>query len=359
MSVKKVNRMDDFEIDEVSSVDKPAQEPAIALLLKAKGDTALRKRLRMLSDEDGHTHLIDDSEDGGHTSHDTASGAEYGHSHPWVRNDDGTISIGMADGHKHSVIAKGITEQDLARLSGESASSGGGQDLGENSMTKTAEEIAAEAKATNERIQKAEARAEKAEKLASLTDVQKNFYSTLSGEAQDGFLDSTSDERQSAVEKAAGEDPIVYTTLAGEDIRKSAGSVILSLAKRADESEKQLAVEKAAREHDTFVKQAQEKCSNLPGEQSAQVALMKAIAGIPNDQDREGALEIIKAADDHMTKSFKEMGTSTGGSGSDAEGKLEKMAQEHFTANGGSYVKSYRAVLETDEGRKLYQETRA
>ena len=361
MSVRKVNRMDEFEIDEVSSVDMPAQQPARALLMKAREDNELAKRVRLTSVESGHQHVLDMSELG-RTSYDHAKGEEFGHSHPVVKNDDGTISIGMADGHTHTVIEKRFTAEDLTALSGNSlepAVSGGGPN-GEIPMTKTAEEIAAEAQAVEKRVADAEARAERAEALASMTDVQKAHYGTLSPEAQAEFLGASSEVRDAAVEKAAGDDPVVYTTLAGEEIRKSAGSLLLNLAKRADESEQNLAIEKAAREREVFAKRAKDELSNLPGEESAQVALLKAIAGIPDEADRKAVGEIITAANSGVSKAFETAGTVTGSEGgaSDAESKLEKMAQSHFESNGGSFHKSYRAVLETPEGRELFKQTR-
>ncbi len=365
--VRKVRRMDEFQIDEVSSVDIPAQIPAQALILKAAGDAELRKRVRLTSVEDGHQHLIDMSGDHGSTSNDMATGDEFSHSHPWVRNDDNSITVGLSDGHTHTVIMKMATDEDLAAMPGNSlkpAISGGGPN-GEIPMAKTDEEIAAaEAKAVIEkRIADAEARAEKAEQLASMTDVQKAHYGTLSPEAQAEFLGAAPDVRQASVTKAQGEDPVVYTTLAGEEIRKSAGTLLLNLAKRADQSEQDLAVEKAARERETFAKRAKDELNNLPGEESAQVALLKAVAGIADAGDRKAVGEILAAANSGVSKAFETAGSIAGGDSdvaAGAEAKLEKMAQTHFEASGegGSFQKSYKSVLQTPAGRELYMQSK-
>ena len=365
----KYNVMEDFEIDEVSSVDMPAQAGAQALIMKASGDSELRKRVRLTSVEDGHQHLIDMSGDHGSTSNDMAAGAEFSHTHPWVRNDDNSITVGLSDGHTHTVIMKMATDEDLAVLSGNSlepAVSGGGPN-GETPMTKTAEEIAAEeAQAVIEkRVKDAEDRAERAEALASLTDVQKAHNATLSPEAQAEYLGSSPDQRQAAVEKAAAPDPVVYTTLKGREILKSAGGLVLELAQENDENAKNFAVEKAARERDAFAKRAKEELSNLPGDESAQVALLKAVATIPGDDDRKAVGEILAAANSGVSKAFETAGSIAGGDGegdlvASANAKLEKMAQTHFEAAGtGSFVKSYRSVLGTPEGRELYKQTRA
>lgn len=369
-----INRMDKFKIGEISSVDLPAQIPAKALLMKARGDEALRKRLRLLSDKNGHTHLVDDAENGGHTSYDKAPASEYGHAHPWVRNDDGTLSIGMADGHTHAVVEKRLADQaavdselakheerppsvgrsDMKKFAGD----GGGHIQGENPMTKTEE--AATDPAVTKRIDELEKRAARAERLAQLSDVQKAHLGTLQGADAEAFLGLSPDQRQSQVEKAKGDDPVVYTTLDGQEIRKSAGQLVLSLAKRADESERQLAGEKAARERDVFKARAKDELSNLPGSEDAQVALLKAVEGIKDETLRKGALEILKAANTGVKQGFEKAGTSDGGKGEgDAEAKLEKMAQDHFTKNGGTFAKSYKAVLETPEGRELYRQSKS
>lgn len=61
----------------------------------------------------GHQHLIWDVEeaDGG-TSYEVMPGSEYGHSHPFVRLADGSISIGEAAGHTHTVSTEEATMAD-------------------------------------------------------------------------------------------------------------------------------------------------------------------------------------------------------------------------------------------------------
>ena len=282
--------MDEFEIDEISSVDRPAQTPAEALIIK---NTSTSKE----SDDDD--------------------------------------------------------EKDPAKSPGKNFDGKAGDS--KNKMKKTAEEK------TAERMDELEKRALKAEQLATLTDIQKAHYGGLSADSQATYLGDTPEARQAAVEKAAGEDPVVYTTLAGEDIRKSDGTLLIGLAKRADDSEKALAVEKAAREHDTFSKRAESELSNLPGDKSVQVALLKAIDGIPNVEDQKGALEIMKAANEGVSKAFESAGTKDGGSntGSEAADKIVKLANERSAANGEPYAKAFLAVLNSSEGRELYKQSRA
>lgn len=366
VETRKFNEMTEFELDEISSVDFPAQEPARALLMKAREDEELRKRLRLTSLVEGHQHVVSTTPRTGgddvwenRTSYDYSDDAESSHSHPVVLNDDGTIEIGYADGHTHTVIVKSLTADDLEKSLGqpqEPAGSGGGPN-GENPMTKTDDKTAGADEAVEKRIADLEARAEKAERLASLSDVQKAHYGTLSPDAQAEFLGKSAEERDADVEKAAGDDPVVYTTLSGEQIRKSAGSLVLDLAKRADETEKALAVEKAARERDTFVKRAGEELDNLSGSEDAKVALLKAVDGIRSEADRKAVLEILKGANSGVKKAFETAGT-VAGDASDAEDQLNDLAQKRADANGITFAKAYADVLGTPEGRRLYAESK-
>lgn len=65
---------------------------------------------RMTTEAAGHQHLVDFVTYDGHqrasgeTSWSTSQGAAGQHSHPWVRNADGTITIGESAGHKHGLL---------------------------------------------------------------------------------------------------------------------------------------------------------------------------------------------------------------------------------------------------------------
>lgn len=104
MSKKRI--MESFVIDEIAGVDRPAQEGALTVIMKRddSGDEDITKRLVLLSSVKGHAHLLDDMAEGGHTSHEKAKGAEFGHSHPWARDEKGNIVIGEADGHSHELV---------------------------------------------------------------------------------------------------------------------------------------------------------------------------------------------------------------------------------------------------------------
>lgn len=88
---------------------------AIAIAKRADASPAevVKRAPAMTAPTAGHQHLIWDVEeaDGG-TSYEVMPGSEYGHSHPFVRLADGSISIGEAAGHTHTVSTEEATMAD-------------------------------------------------------------------------------------------------------------------------------------------------------------------------------------------------------------------------------------------------------
>lgn len=349
----KRNIMEEFELDEISGVDFPAQAGARVTIMKRGLPTdedgePTAKRLRLLSDEDGHTHLIDDSEDGGTTSYEHSPGEDMGHSHPWVRNDDGSISIGMSDGHSHNVIQKSDTAGDA----------GEGQP-GDTDMTKT-NDAAGEQAVTKEQHEAIQAELQLAKAYGALTDAQKAYAADLpEGDERNAFIQKSDAEREAIVEKATAEDPVVYTRLDGTELRKSAGDLVIQLAKDADESKRELLAEKAARSQDRLQKRADSELANLPGESVAKVALLRAVEGISDEAVRKQVDGLLKAANERGSAAFEQLGTAAKSADiGDAEAKLDELAHKRANENGEDFHKAYAEVLGTPEGRALYAQTR-
>lgn len=110
-------KMVKFTIHEISAVDKGAQEGALATIMK-RADGApennageLMEKLMLLTSVDGdHQHGISldryDLKNGGGSTHGSnLAGGDGYHSHPYVINADGTLTIGMSDGHTHDASA--------------------------------------------------------------------------------------------------------------------------------------------------------------------------------------------------------------------------------------------------------------
>ena len=70
----------------------------------------------LTSSTEGHQHTVclDTDDSAGSTSYATAEGADSGHSHMWIRNTDGSITIAEDSGHDHTVQAVAAQPDPLA-----------------------------------------------------------------------------------------------------------------------------------------------------------------------------------------------------------------------------------------------------
>lgn len=252
-----------FKLKEISMVDKPAQEGAVAVMIKRDPSTphehpnAVAKdgyvfTPMMTTAEEGHQHIVcvPDDQSSGYTdaackSEDNPNG--YYHSHPWIKA-DGVIAIGEADGHSHQMMA--------------------------------AADVAAAATTTTEE-------------------------------------DMTTTAKAAEVQKSDADDAVVYTTTDGAEIRKSHGDVALALAKRSDEQSKQLAdMAKRQAESDAKIrkadltKRAGDLFKNLPGTADDHGVMLGALEAIEDEAVRKSAIAAVKAGSDAMASAFKRAGSN-------------------------------------------------
>lgn len=407
-----------LKINEISGVDVPAQQGALVSIMKrAEGDagSVLKSKpivveanvekggtvVLLSSPYEGHTHAvcIYPGDTGGMTTGGSKPSTIPGehvipHDHPWTMNADGTITIGENDGHSH-VITDGSLLQALvataaSRMVSDVTCEVGKQDTAEqdecvpdasatNKADDTAGDEAGNSDVGNEEIiemtdmekQVAElqARLVKAEQLAGLNDAEKAHFAGLAGDAAEAFLAKSSDERSAevseAVAKAAEADPVVYTTLDGTELRKSAGEALVAMAKRADEAEAKLAKADQEAAEAKLAKRADDELSHLPGDTATRVAILKSVEGIEDEAVRTAALATLKAQDAGLAKAFETAGVedeavdankSADGqvSGQAAMDELDSLAKAHSKSSGLSYVKAYDEVLKTEQGRALY-----
>ena len=99
-------------LDEISICRKPANAEAVAAI--AKGDRT-EKAVMITTLVDGHQHTLVGSGaeeyNYGTTSYEVKEGEEYGHSHSWIRMENGSVALAAAQGHNHTIEAVG-KEQD-------------------------------------------------------------------------------------------------------------------------------------------------------------------------------------------------------------------------------------------------------
>jgi hypothetical protein len=428
--------MRSFKIDEISAVDRPAQRGARALIMKRDGgaDDPVEKRVWLTDSVEGHAHLVDDQtydgqfRDGGDTSWTNSEDADSGHTHPWVRNSDGSITVGQADGHDHAVLetkraftaeereklaeegkamsdggfpivtvadlknavkafgraknksavarhikrrAKALDATDLlpeegsladllkTDQAGETANKEG--DMPKSGKDKNTNDNTGEAlEAATKRAEKAEADLVEAKARADMTDAQKAHFDGLDKALDDdkrkAFLAKSADERQAEVEESTKADSVVYTAKDGTVYRKSDDPRLANMAKDRDADREALDKSTKAVQEADLRKRAETDLKHMPGTVETRMAMLKAIASIEDDEEREAAEQALKAQNESMSKAFENAGVINRidpleGS---PEAELDTLAKKYAADHKVHYATAYDAVLRTQEGGALY-----
>lgn len=362
-----------LKIAEISGVDVPAQEGAKALIMKRKRQEPapkvtdpivkgskedvhdergkLAKSAALTTEMDGHTHLIYTSGPEGDWDAGTTSWHDE-HSHPWVRTPGGEIVLGEVKGHTHQIAAMTkAVEAEETTPAGSAGSVVEKEAIMPNDKTKV--------EPTVEDLQKQLARATS---VGSLNDVQKAHFETLDETAQDAFLAKSAEDRQAVVDaiakNAADADPVVYTTTAGLELRKSAGEAMIAMAKSNDAIAKENADLRKSAADEALRKRAETDLKHLPGDVETRMALIKSVDGIADETQRTAAMDALKAQNAAMAKAFETVGHGGTAPTNSATDQLDALAKKHQEANAGmSFAKAYDAVLETPAGQDLYAQS--
>lgn len=200
--------------------------------------------------------------------------------------------------------------------------------------------------------------------VLSLSGDVKKHYDALGSDAEkDAFLALDDAGKTAAVAKAAedGDDPVVFTTKSGVEIRKSDGKTALILAKSMDQQADQIGKLMEKVDGNEFEKSAKADYANLPTEGVA--LILKAIDGESDADKKKKMLEALAAGNKGAAKKFETIGhdnrvSKSGESEIDAdsaEGQLDALAKAYQADNEGmSFEKAYDAVLKTPQGEQLY-----
>lgn len=342
-------------VNEISGVDKAAQVPAEALLMKRApedSEEAIAKfgfeTPRLTTPTAGHSHLLDDNGQGSETTWSHATGAESGHVHPWVRQLDGNIVIGEAEGHTHDLLA----DPDISSATKSAGLPSGGQvQHGDEPMTDHNNDAAKEAE-IKKSIQDLTERAQRAESILKLNHDTRAYFDQLEEEAQSEFLVKSVGDQASIIEEAQKADKVVYKSAAGEVYRATDDARLVAMAKRADEESEKTRVATEAVEASVLSKRAGEELNNCPGTLAVRGSILKALTGV------EGSEEFLKAANEAMSGAFASEGTSDG-TVLKAEDQLEELSKKYAEENSVTIEKARATVLESPEGSALYLELEA
>ena len=371
--------MQEFRINEISSVDSPAQEGArVAIMKRAEPrennlpdgtyplalDTAVLENVvkreiqkgmgdladLLTSEEEGHQHGISIGAYEGSVEirvmYSQGPEAEASHDHPVVRSPEGQYTLGMVAGHTHAIDQEAMSGALLALVT----KTEGGEPMTTQIGTQpTVEELGAQLA--------------RAHAVVALTGEERAHFEALPEEARTAFLAKSADDRKAeigAVTKAAQDaNPVVFTAADGTEFRKSDDPRAIAMAKRLDATEQENAALKARDEQTTLEKRAEAELPHLPGEVKTRAAMLKAIDGIEDEAQREAALGALKAQNEAMSKAFQTYGHGAQPEPGSSADQLDKLAKGYAEKNGGTFEAAYMKVADTPEGQALYQQIRA
>lgn len=328
-----------FHLDEISIVDRPAQEGAlIGFVKRAVIAQRIEKAAVATSSNAGHQHLIDPSRcsaDGTGWTHSAQTKADSSwHSHDWIRDPiTGKITILDNMGHGHTVADDVIAPAPVVEDKGVPVDGGSNAvayvTANDKSTSLTSGSRASSVTAkqekptmTEQQIAELNARLKKAEALASMSDAEKSYLAKLGSVQGEDFLNKSATDRLAILKS----DEVVYTATDGTVFRKSDDSRLVASVKRADDMEKSLAEEKLARKRAEFSKQATEDMGNMPGEAKVHCAVIEAISNIGDDEVKKAAFEAIRAGNTAIAKASKLNGST---------GAIEKKAGGAQDPKGG------------------------
>ena len=292
----KRHKLVDLQINEISAVDYPAQEGARAVLMKRADPNDARQKppVRKYGDlaavltsvTDGHQHGIKvegwKGSDGKmrldyHVESALGPEDEATHSHALTRATTG-YTLGMSSGHTHTVNDEPLSNAVVALLTKQQKEGPVGAE-----KDKTAEK-------NTEKLADLQKRLERAEAVNVLKRDERDHFDELAKDAQDAFLAKSADDRASEIEAAKkaklDSDPVVYTTMDGVELRKSAGELAITQAKALDTVRKENVTLRGEREQERLEKRADEVLKHLPGTTEERAALLKAAECIEDDTQR-------------------------------------------------------------------------
>lgn len=396
--IKKKQKMKKFRIDELSSVDRPAQQAAQALIMKRRGEEGDKVEkigwiTVVTSADSGHGHVLElyaGEDRNGHT--DVAVGvgddAEE-HRHAWYIDDDGQIDIVMNAGHLHAVERDVVVNAVVAMVQK--------QDLDEELLGKIQKnfpEIGIAATPTQEDIQMDEELKKANERLTTVVALsashRAHFDTIEKAEDQDVFLAKSADEREllvAPVEKTEpkeevviekNEDPnVVYTAADGTVFTKSDDPRLVAAIVGKDAGDAKIAALQLEKSDGEFEKRAEKELANLPGTVAQRAELLKSVEGIENPEHREAALKALKAGNSASEDVTKSLGTSEGAKvektdeahqagaqiqKTEFEVKLNDLAKAEAIKLDldpvKDFAKAYSIVVNSDEGKDLYNQHR-
>lgn len=190
----------------------------------------------------------------------------------------------------------------------------------------------------------------------AMTAPHVEYIAAMPVEKRAAFLEMTGTDRDAYIKAnpiQKGEDEVLK--VGDATIRKSeVGAGVFSVMK-AQQAQNDALVEKS--EIAEFTKRAETELATLPGEPVAKGKALRALSKI-GKEERETIEAMLKAGDAAMKSAFNTVGKDGAGAGSEPVEKLDALAKTYAAEHKVDFNTAYSKVLDTDEGRKLYAESR-
>ena len=395
--------MEELEIGEISGVTQPMNEHALSPVIKAAADVkklhgadVVEKRVAsaLTNEVEGHQHGIYCESWGGEAvevwmDSSTSTGQEYSHSHPLLRNADGTWLVGVSEGHSHTIdgdvlnaacIAAGAPvikqQEEIPMPTNDSPTTAPGEAPVETSL----EDIAKLIRSFSERT-------ENLEKVVALSAGERLVYDKLGESDRAVFLAGTADQRALSVLSAQKvalsetEDTIVlYTDLDGRNYTRKDSPELMEMAKSRDSERTQMQEFLSVTKRGTLEKRAAEEYQFMSGTPAVKAQILELVESIPDETEKSAVRSALKQHNELLAISQKVLGTKAltdlgGLAGNSALGEIQKqaavdsglvmtqdfelrkLAETYMNDNPGTeFVKAYRLISATPQGVQLLQE---
>lgn len=347
-----------LELEEISFVDRPAQTPAIATILKSEnGALAVEIAKRWIDPQDGAVSF-------GEVMTNAAKDKAYWEAQeivcPAINALDTSLrsiagDVNLSQGEKEAMAAQGVMEfmntfrELLPEVESEvvelvqkaSTIAGNPVSKAEESMTDTTEQVAK----LQDELATVRKQLEEAEAVSKMSDAEKAYMSGMDEKAKAEFMKMSAADRKARISKAAETDETV--TFKGATVRKSAvGAEMFAIVKaQADELETvRKAQEEAVAKAETaeLEKRAASEFGNLPGTPAEIAGVLKALNG------NEKGEAILKAANASLAKAFEAQGVGDGRTVRKSSDVLETKVSEVMKAQGISRAKAMEAVAKSN-----------
>ena len=211
--------------------------------------------------------------------------------------------------------------------------------------------------------------------MASLNDVQKGVFGKMDEKGQevviskvftDDKLDITVMNALLKAEPIKKEDDESFEfdgqTITKSEVGNASFLMMKGLSTRLEKSEVEtVAARKFAKEEQDkrllkeFSDNAEKRWPNLPGTPVEKGETLKAIMDLP-EAIQKSQLAMLDAGNTGNSTLFKEHGHSNASEGNDPNTKLDSLAKAHAEKHSVDFSKAYSAVLETAEGKDLYEQ---